>query len=434
METFRSPNISMALVLSSEAKRWSWMQYKMREFPWKPKRHIAVTVDGFEWEKYAHMYKQRDGRYLINSRAALAILASWRTMTALFLQEMQSSSLLVLEDDVYFHVNFSRNLVLVADTLPSQKFDVIYIGANCWEPCNLKNRFHASHEDLSALHSGPLDVVEVDTEQPYSPVFGGFGLLLSRHFVKLLNDELTILENILLPIDDLIQDIYRRFQLKVGIAFPFLVIPETRDSANMADHHSNFASFVRERLHVPLLEHYEYVNSYVEMREASNDPLFRFPEGYPLRDFPFFYHRWFMVLIVLEESDGFTCPVFATIRDQKYRNFRTALLTLSENPHRSDVEEEYQRTFKNSSATAIFHQELRVKAKSSGKRLCEIGEIVLLLSCLNSINDDNAFRKMANSFAEDIQEFSLQLSNGLELRASRCGYLHGRSVRKFVKP
>jgi len=106
----------------------------------------------------------------------------------------------------------------------------------------------------------PLNVVEVDTARHFSPVYGGFGLLLSSRFVELLNDELMVLENVLLPIDDLIQAIYRRFQLKVGIAFPFLVIPETRESSNMGDFHANFANFVRERLHVPQLENYAYVN------------------------------------------------------------------------------------------------------------------------------------------------------------------------------
>jgi hypothetical protein len=145
---------------------------------------------------------------------------------------------------------------------------------------------HATHQDLERLHSS----TELQILEKEGTVWGTYGLALSRSLILVVNESLSDLRKVNLPIDDHLAMIVTKYKFKSGICFPSLVIPETRDSTNMGSVHADFAEFVRSRLHVPRISRYLLATQYEEMTKSSLDPSLTFPKEHILFDFPQFFH------------------------------------------------------------------------------------------------------------------------------------------------
>ena len=123
----------------------------------------------------------------------------------------------------------ARNILLISSP---------HLGANCHSFCNLRDYPKASHETLRKFQSSKeLQVLEIEVDlrgvAQNRNIYGCYGVLLARRAIERMYSELRHLDRVALPIDQLLEKVYRDFSLKSGIAHPHLVIPEVRESSNM---------------------------------------------------------------------------------------------------------------------------------------------------------------------------------------------------------
>jgi len=230
--------LSHALVISCNATRMDWMNFKMRESVIQPRMFPCVNANSMEWEALLPLWKKRANHSPINSPGALAILATWQKILYRCYHSIECANLIVFEDDVYFHRNFDANAVTTIETARRSHFDVVYLGANCHSFCNLRDYPKASHETLRKFQSSKeLQVLEIEVDlrgvAQNRHIYGCYGVLLARNAIERMYSELRHLDRVALPIDKLLEKVYRDFSLKSGIAYPHLVIPEVRESSNM---------------------------------------------------------------------------------------------------------------------------------------------------------------------------------------------------------
>ena len=230
--------LSHALVISCNATRMDWMDFKSRESVIQPKMFPCVNANSVEWKALLPLWKMRANHSPINSPGALAILATWQKILYRCYHSIECANLIVFEDDVYFHQNFDANAVTTIETARRSHFDVVYLGANCHSFCNLRDYPKASHETLRKFQSSKeLQVLEIEVDlrgvAQNRNIYGCYGVLLARRAIERMYSELRHLDRVALPIDQLLEKVYRDFSLKSGIAHPHLVIPEVRESSNM---------------------------------------------------------------------------------------------------------------------------------------------------------------------------------------------------------
>ena len=103
----------------------------------------------------------------------------------------------------------------------------------------------------------------------------------------------------MLPIDNLIEEIYRKHDWKTGICFPYLIIPEVRKSSNMGS--QELKVFLKERSHVRSTDNYIYKHLFSEMNAIALDPNRRYSGNHPLVELASFFHQRFLVILVIEE-------------------------------------------------------------------------------------------------------------------------------------
>ena len=176
------------------------MMLKSRNFPFNVKIFPSVRAGAQEWSRYAHLFRKRDenyenSSYRINSPAALAILATWQSIMYRCYYSPSCTNLVICEDDVCFHKLSENLLVQAASTQLASQYDMIYLGANCVPPCDLRELPDASHEQLMQLQDTNRGIImEINTYLPQkdlqSRIYGTFGLLLSRKMIEVLFQEL----------------------------------------------------------------------------------------------------------------------------------------------------------------------------------------------------------------------------------------------------
>jgi hypothetical protein len=247
-------HISHALVISCDSNRERSMSQRMKELSISFGFYRGVSKSSHGWDAYQKMLRPMTSSYRINSLSALGILATWRHISLDCCKNPNCSRVLIFEDDVYFSKDFEHDLSAIADSPGFSIYDVIYLGANCDSPCNLyRSPDEATLRGFQSLDSASIH--EINTiSRKRTNVYGAFGILVTKAVFCLLSNELFDLSKATLPLDVLIETIYHRHHLRTGIIFPYLVIPDVRESTNMGPR--NFQQFASQRLHLRNISRY----------------------------------------------------------------------------------------------------------------------------------------------------------------------------------
>src|SRR6056300_158193 len=199
------------LSLPSSIKRRQFMDYKMSQLNISRYNYIDA-INGHnlrEYLLYEQFCKKNKIKLLTGEAGAYGCLMSYKKIF-----NQQKDSVLILEDDVYFHENFHHT----ANKLDYHNFDLIYFGYN---------NYRLSDKQIFAIKNNqPL--IPVESDRKYITC-GTYAVWYSIKAIKLLK---TILDNIcnedIRPIDHIVW--YAASQLNSIILNPALCISEIRDS------------------------------------------------------------------------------------------------------------------------------------------------------------------------------------------------------------
>jgi hypothetical protein len=434
--------ISHALIVSGNETKAKWMMFKTRHVGFKMNIFESVMAGTPEWMKYAHFFRNRDAdygnsNYQINSPAALGLLATWRKIMYRCYYSRSCTNLLIFEDDIYFHNRFESLLIETASSQHALQYDLIYLGANCQPPCNLRDSPDATHEQLMELHDISRGVIaEINTYIPRKDlrcrIYGTFGLLLSRKMIEVLFHELRDLRLVMLPIDNLIEEVYRRDHLKVGICFPFLTIPEVRESSNMGS--QELEVFLKDRIHVRSIENYEFMQLFPEMNAIALDPNLRYPRDHLLAELSPFFHQWFLVILVIEEKHELE-KALLSLASQDYALYR--LIIVSSRISQEEV----------SSMLSMQHgfipkwqrydpETLRLRFPVLTQDFCEASELVIALGRKNVLASTSTLSRIAKSALGTVSSIRTNLIltvGSIDLYVVRkCSSIFGVPLRKIL--
>lgn len=211
------------------------------------------AIDGSD-TSFAHIYEMYKSKYSHEkqylTKGALGLIASYSTLLHQIMQSTDDS-ILLLEDDVLFNLNFEENIKKY--TSEFETYDIVYLGAN------QQNWDEVEHEKNGyVIHPGF-----------FKWTYGTFAVMLKRPVFEALYLELCskpVYEHNL-PVDCMINVLAEKHGFSVFVCFPNLIIADLQSSDISEPRDMDEWS---EKLHWDL-DQYETINIKDEESFYSNE-------------------------------------------------------------------------------------------------------------------------------------------------------------------
>lgn len=153
------------------------------------------------------------------SRGALGLILTYIKILEDALSEVQNDNdkILIMEDDINFHKEFSNK---VQNVSKCKKYDCIWLGAN-------QKSYNNMQEEQISNEFGYYDV----SKHSWCLTYGTFAIGMNRKMMIELRKSISI-NQFLYPIDVLISMVIAKNNLCGKVMYPFLIMPDVTDSDN----------------------------------------------------------------------------------------------------------------------------------------------------------------------------------------------------------
>jgi len=202
--------------LENQPEKLLLMKFKLAKINFT-EYQIIKAINGYEERKSQEYFEKlkNNSQNKINSLGALGLLKTYQEFLNTNLNLTVQDRILILEDDICFHQDFNN---LIENFNLNDNYDIIYLGFNLqnWDE-NLKIEF---------LNKKIIDFTFFNRN-----IYGTYGIILNYKTIELLKKKLN--EPLIYPIDVLLNNLRKEFNLKTIGINPALIIPIVSTSINM---------------------------------------------------------------------------------------------------------------------------------------------------------------------------------------------------------
>lgn len=209
--------------LASRPDRLKFMHHKLRKIGMENNDYQVVTaINGYS-EDMIGLYDRYKGRKYygtISSPGAIGLIYTWKTLLRDCV-EKQYDRILILEDDVYFHKRYHD--IIKSNASLFDRYDVVMLGGNQqrWDPKQLAQINIKNYHEYS--------------KNKWCCTYGTYAISLNRKAISVIYDAIKgELQDETPTIDVQINMLIRSNKISGVTMHPPSIIPETRDSDNMA--------------------------------------------------------------------------------------------------------------------------------------------------------------------------------------------------------
>lgn len=213
------------------------------------------AVDGYD-EKYNELCKKVETKI---SRGAIGLILTYMKILDDALCNIQKDDdlILILEDDINFHKDFSNKLQLHIKNQIFKKTDCVWLGAN-------QSSYNKTQKEQISIHKyGYYDV----SKHAWCLTYGTFAIGMNKRMIIGLRKSIDI-NQIIYPIDVQISHVIAENNLRGKVIYPFLIMPDVTDSDNMNPRDQK--EFVANRMY--LIDDYDFISLHIisEFKKMMN--------------------------------------------------------------------------------------------------------------------------------------------------------------------